>query len=127
MLGLKSVSRKHYFHPTQQYQDKLSLGERMADSPYLDDAFDAELRKMLQTFIEKNKDYGKGNILDTGEMGIIFRINDKINRLKNLQMSQKQPKNESIDDSWLDIAVYAIIAILLRSGKFKKLELNPKV
>lgn len=99
----------------------------MTDPQYLDEAFDEILREMLKTFIAKNKDYGKGNILDTGEMGIIFRINDKINRLKNLQMSQKQPNNESVDDSWLDIGVYAAIAILLRSGKFKKLELNPKV
>ena len=99
----------------------------MADKQYLDKAFEEILEEMLATFIAKNKDYGKGNILDTGEMGIIFRISDKINRLKNLQMNQKNPQNESVNDSWEDIAVYAVIALLLRSGKFKKLELDPKV
>lgn len=99
----------------------------MAKPQFLDQAFEAILKKMLLTFISKNKDYGKGNILDTGEMGIIFRINDKINRLKHLQTSQSQPQNEAIDDSWLDIAVYAVIAILLRQGKFKDLELDPEV
>lgn len=93
---------------------------------YLDQAFQEELEKMLETFIQKHKDYGKGNILDTGELGIIFRVNDKVNRLKNLLSKNQDPANESINDTWMDIAVYGIIALLLRNGKFKKLELDPK-
>lgn len=93
----------------------------------LDKAFDLICQEMLTTFIKKNKDYGKGNILDTGELGIIFRINDKLNRLKNLQSKSAQPENESIDETWLDIAVYAAIARLLRNGQFKKLELDQKL
>jgi len=94
---------------------------------YLDQAFDAVLQEMLATFIKKNKDYGKGNILDTRELGIIFRMNDKVNRLKNLLITNKKPENESIEETWLDLAVYAAIAITLKRGQFDKLELDPKV
>ena len=93
---------------------------------FLDDAFAEELEKMLVTFIKKNKDYGKGNILDNGELGIIFRINDKVRRIQNLLMKGDCPENESLEDNWQDIAVYGVIALLLRDGRFEKLELNPE-
>ena len=96
------------------------------DPQYLDQAFEVKLQEMLATFIKKHKDYGKGNILDTGELGVLFRINDKVNRLKNLMNTNSEPKNESINDTWLDIAVYAVIALLLRNKEFKKLKLDPK-
>jgi len=94
---------------------------------YLDEAFQQVCEEMLKTFIQKHKDYGKSNILDNGELGILFRSNDKLKRLQHLLMSGKPPQNESLDDNWMDIAVYAVIALLLRSGKFEKLSLNPKV
>lgn len=93
---------------------------------FLEEAFSLVTAKMLTTFIKKNKDYGKGNILDTGELGIIFRVNDKLRRLQNLQETNSTPENETIDDTWLDIAVYAVIAIILRKGWFKALELKEK-
>ena len=98
-----------------------------ADHKYLDDAFAQQCEELLRTFIRKHKDYGKDNILDTGELGIVFRVNDKLRRLQNIISASKKPKNESLDESWIDIAVYAVIAILLRNGQFKKLKLNPKV
>ncbi len=91
---------------------------------FLEDAFSAITCKMLKTFIKKNKDYGKGNILDTGELGIIFRVNDKIRRLQNLKQNENEPENESINETWLDIAVYAVIAIMYRKGWFQDLELK---
>ena len=96
----------------------------MKQPQFLDDAFSIICSQLLTTFIRKHKDYGKDNILDTGEMGIIFRVNDKVNRLKNLQKNNKEPENESIDETWIDIAVYAVIAILYRKGWFQKLDLK---
>jgi len=81
---------------------------------------------MLATFIKKHQDYGKGNILSIKELGIAFRTSEKVERLKNLLMDpNKTPSNESIDDSWLDIAVYAVIAKMYRKGWFQNLELKP--
>jgi len=92
----------------------------------LEEAFYEIAKEMEEVFVKKHKDYGKGNILDTGELGIAFRISDKLNRLKNLLAQNKCPDNESIDDSWTDIGVYAIIAIMYRRKWFQKLKLKEK-
>lgn len=74
--------------------------------------------KVAKILISKQHDYGKSNILDFGELGVIVRVNDKIARLKNLNSKGIIPKNESVDDTWLDIAGYAIIAMMLRDDSF---------
>jgi hypothetical protein len=92
----------------------------------LEEAFEEVCSEMREVFVQKHKDYGKRNILDTGEMGIAYRISDKLNRLKNLLLANKNPKNESIDDSWMDIGVYGVIALMFRRKWFQKLELRRK-
>jgi len=66
----------------------------------------------------KQQDYGSGNISAFGEFGVLVRLNDKIERLKNLN---KMPsvKNEAIDDTYLDISNYAVIAMLIRRNLWK--------
>lgn len=97
----------------------------MSQPKYLDEAFATVCEEMLQTFIRKHKDYGKGNILSIQELGIVFRESEKVERLKNLLMQAGQkPVNEPIDDTWMDIAVYAVIALMYRKGWFQELELE---
>lgn len=98
----------------------------MKNPKYLDEAFDEVTKELVETFKKKHKDYGKGNILDMGELGIAFRISEKFNRIKNLLMTGKKPVNEFIEDSWIDIGVYAVIAILLKRSWFKSLEMKEK-
>jgi len=98
----------------------------MNDPQFLDDAFKRVCQEMLAVFIRKHRDYGKGNILDTGELGIVFRISDKLNRLKHIYANNQKPENETIEESWIDIAVYSVIAILYIRGWFKKLKLKEK-
>lgn len=93
---------------------------------HLDEAFEQVSAELLATFLKKHKDYGKGNIISIKELGISFRISEKAERLKNLLMTPGEPENESIEDSWTDIGVYAIIGILYRRGWFEELEVNPK-
>jgi hypothetical protein len=92
----------------------------------LDGAFDLITDELLETFLKKHQDYGKGNILANGEIGIAMRISEKIERLKHLLLTNQAPSNESVDDSWHDIAVYAIIATLYRRGQFQELEVGRK-
>lgn len=92
----------------------------------LEEAFSLITQEMLEVFIKKHKDYGKGNILDTEELGIVFRESDKLNRLKNILTTGKKPKNEGVDDSWIDIGVYAVIALMYRKKWFQKLTLKNK-
>jgi hypothetical protein len=84
-------------------------------------------------FARKMMDYGLSNIslgstldnqedVDMSLTGIWLRINDKINRLKNLlkRKGRNYVENEPMIDSFLDIANYGIIAMLVMRGKWKK-------
>ena len=68
--------------------------------------------------VKKQRDYGSGNITDFGELGCLVRASDKINRIKNLTLSKKDPSNETLEDSWRDLANYSIIALMLRRNVF---------
>lgn len=54
--------------------------------------------------------------------GVWLRINDKINRLKNLlkRKGRNYVTDEPMIDSFLDIANYSFIAMLVMRGKWKK-------
>lgn len=94
------------------------------DPQTLNEAIEIVCEEFLHTFLKKHKDYGKGNVLSIKELGIAFRISEKGERLKNLLMKDGVPENESIEDTWTDIGVYAIIGILYRRGWFEKLEVS---
>lgn len=53
--------------------------------------------------------------------GIWLRCNDKINRLKNMlkRQGKNYVKDEPMIDSFIDIANYGIIAMLVLRGKWK--------
>ena len=73
--------------------------------------------------ISKQADYGPGNINNAhgGAInGLLVRIGDKFERLKNLFSSKKKPNHESIQDSFKDLANYAIIALMVERGVWPK-------
>lgn len=69
--------------------------------------------------INKQKDYGSGNITKFGERGVLVRASDKLERLINLLENDKEPKNERIADTWRDLRNYSQIALMLREGEFE--------
>ena len=70
--------------------------------------------------IKKQHDYGQDNILVFGEEGIMVRLSDKIHRLINLFKNRNsKPKNESVKDTFTDIAGYAIIGLMLQKDTFQ--------
>lgn len=91
----------------------------------LDQAFAEVNQELLDMFLKKHKDYGKGNILSVQELGIALRISEKIERIKHILMQGNKPNNESIEETWIDIGVYAVIAVLLRRGQFEALDVKP--
>ena len=93
-----------------------------ADPKTLDLAFAQVNDEVLKMFLKKHKDYGKGNIISIEELGISMRVLEKAERLKKLLLSNNAPVNESIEETWVDIATYAVIAILFRRGQFQDLE-----
>lgn len=67
----------------------------------------------------KQRDYGPGNISRHGTHGVVIRMWDKMERLSNLFTNKRRKAtNESIRDSFRDISNYAIIALMLESGKW---------
>ena len=79
---------------------------------------------LFEIFKKKQACYGKGNIAKFGELGVLVRANDKIERLINLIYKNTENKlpEETINDTWLDLADYALIALLVRSGAWKRIE-----
>jgi hypothetical protein len=83
-------------------------------------------------FCKKQMDYGPSNIamgtdLKTEEekrlskIGLIVRINDKIQRLINLVIkNNREAQNEPIIDAFKDLACYGIIAQIVQNGKWGK-------
>lgn len=74
-------------------------------------------KKLAETLISKRQDYGPGNIPRHGEFGVVVRADDKLSRLTNL-LQKDSVNNEAIEDSWDDLAGYAIIGGLVRRGKW---------
>lgn len=97
----------------------------MTNPQTLDQAFAEVNQELLDMFLKKHKDYGKGNILSVQELGIALRISEKIERIKHILMQGNKPNNESIEETWVDIGVYAVIAVLLRRGQFEALDVKP--
>lgn len=79
--------------------------------------------EQFETFKKKQASYGSGNIAAFGERGVLIRANDKLQRLINLIWKDKPNllNDESIDDTWGDLSIYATIARLVRAGKWPKL------
>ena len=88
--------------------------------------------EQYELFCRKQFNYGPDNIsmgstLEKEEdrklslQGLFFRINDKINRYKQMIMfGSKDAVGEALDDTFKDISVYGIIAQLVQSGKWGK-------
>ena len=82
-------------------------------------------------FCKKHRNYGTGNInvgtnLETDNdvklslTGLWFRLNDKIQRLKQLVvLGEPDTVGESIQDTFQDMSIYGIIAQLVQQKKFK--------
>lgn len=85
-------------------------------------AFKKITDKMFTTYQKKNKDYGSSfdELFDEfGMTSALLRLKDKYNRLKSITENGKiEVKDESVEDTLLDMANYAILTVLkLRTDK----------
>ena len=99
--------------------------------PELTNEYKKIMMNQYITFCKKHRNYGCGNInvgtnLETdGDVklaltGLWFRMNDKIQRLKQLViLGEPDTVGESIDDTFQDLSVYGIIAQIVKIKKFK--------
>ena len=71
--------------------------------------------------LSKHADYGPTNISRSpgGPInGLRVRIHDKTARINNLIDNSKDPKHESLRDSFIDLLNYSAIALLVLDGKW---------
>lgn len=69
--------------------------------------------EIAQLLERKHADYGDNNIAKFGTKGVLVRVNDKVERLINLTWeTDKEPNFESVEDTWRDIAGYAVLALI---------------
>ena len=97
----------------------------------------AMLKNLLEAeyklFIEKQYDYGPGNISvgqdlskpdgqHVAKTGLVFRIHDKVQRLINLIIKKhsEEAVNEPIADAWTDTSLYCKIAQIVDNGSWGK-------
>ena len=66
----------------------------------------------LDIIKKKNNDYGN-SYKDFGYVGILIRIIDKINRLKNLSNIDKYNINETYFDTLLDLHNYCVLSFII--------------
>ena len=98
-----------------------TLREEFVENLTYPEAFKRITDSMVDLFIKKNSDYGSSFASTWQKLGPISgitRIADKFNRLCNLVTNPngQQIKTESVEDTLLDLANYAVLALI----EFKK-------
>jgi len=113
-------------------QDVVSYMERTY--PEMTGEFKAIQREQYELFCKKQFDYGPSNvavgtILKTKEdirlslLGIFFRMNDKIERIKTILMRNTDitgVQDEPVIDSYSDVSNYGVMAQVVARGKWAK-------
>jgi len=112
---------------------KLTVKVFEKEYPELSKEFQKIQKEMYELFAQKHMDYGLNNITLGGDIlnskedkkfsltGLAIRLTDKISRLKNLLINGKNfVEGEGMEDTFIDIANYGIIGLLVGRNKWKK-------
>ena len=119
-----TVSYTDNVHPVVEQMEK--------EWPQMTAEFKRLQREQYELFLKKQHDYGPGNI-SVGTMlqtqdevhlaltGLWFRMNDKIQRLKTMLLSRRESAvDEPMEDAYLDVSNYGIMATIVKNGKWGK-------
>jgi len=119
-------------HLTYTYSNPEVVNQIELQYPEMTAEYKRIMMEGYETFCSKQSNYGPHNIsvgtnLETDDdkklslTGLWFRMNDKIQRLKQLVVLGKQDNvGEAIDDTYQDLSVYGVIAQLVSRGKWAK-------
>jgi hypothetical protein len=103
------------------------------DYPETTQTFKKIQREQYELFCRKQHDYGPKNVSVGTELrneteirvaltGLWFRMNDKIQRAKNMLLGEREAavKDEPLEDAFLDLANYGIMASIVKRDKWGK-------
>ena len=101
--------------------------------PEMTQEFKKIQREQYELFLHKQHDYGPGNIsvgtqlqteaeVKLSLQGLFFRMNDKIQRIKTLLLNggKQAVKDEPLEDAYLDVSNYGVMATIVSRGKWGK-------
>ena len=99
--------------------------------PTIYEGYTQIMAEQFELFAKKHIDYGMSNIsagtqlqndeeVEFALTGLWYRINDKVNRWKNLLINKVAANNEPLTDTYQDLTNYGIIAQLVERGMWKK-------
>ena len=119
--------------PRSESKDYDVIEQMEKEWPQMTAEFKKIQRDQYELFLHKQHDYGPGNIsvgtmLQTPEeiklslTGLWFRMNDKLQRVKTLLMNNRESavKDEPLEDAYLDVSNYGIMATIVGRGKWGK-------
>ena len=128
----ESKTKKKYVNHYENKKDNDIVTMMEKEWPQMTAEFRKLQREQYELFLHKQHDYGPGNIsvgtqLQTPEethlalTGLWFRMNDKIQRLKNMLISKRESAvDEPMEDAYLDVSNYGIMATIVKNGKWGK-------
>jgi len=129
----KVMSDREIMNAKQGVSSKLSIQVFEKEYPELSKEFKNIQKEMYTMFARKHMDYGLNNIALGGDIvnnsddkqfsltGLCIRLTDKISRLKNLLINGRSfVEGEGMQDTFIDIANYGIIGLLVGRNKWKK-------
>ena len=132
MLKAIKESNKKVTYETMN-EDKTIVQQMEEEWPQMTAEFRRLQREQYELFLHKQHDYGPGNIsvgttlkkpedVKLSLTGLWFRMNDKLQRVKTLLFSDKQSavKDEPLEDAYLDVSNYGIMATIVSRGKCGK-------
>tara|TARA_R100001463_G_scaffold129820_1_gene188853 strand:+ start:24 stop:494 length:471 start_codon:yes stop_codon:yes gene_type:complete len=129
-LGASLEKQAKHTNWEEEYMDVITHFEK--EYPELSSEFKLIQKEMYNMFARKHMDYGLNNIALGGDLtnaedkkfsltGLAIRLTDKISRLKNLLINGKNfVEGEGMEDTFIDIANYGIIGLLVGRDKWKK-------
>ena len=119
--------------PRSESRDYDVIEQMEKEWPEMTKEFKNIQRQQYELFLHKQHDYGPGNIsvgtqLQTPEeiklslTGLWFRMNDKLQRIKTLLLGDKlnAVTDEPLEDAYLDVSNYGIMATIVNRGKWGK-------
>jgi len=129
----KVMSDREIMDAKSGVSSKLTVKVFEKEYPELSKEFKQIQKEMYEMFAAKHMDYGLNNIALGGDIvnnsddkkfsltGLAIRLTDKISRLRNLMVNGRNyVKGEGMEDTFIDIANYGIIGLLVGRNKWKK-------
>ena len=133
MMAIKDAPTKVIDDVGQEYDPTDVVGYMENTYPEMTQEFRQIQKEQYELFLRKQHDYGPqnvavGSLLKTTEdiklslLGLWFRMNDKIERMKTLLLrnGNNVVEGEPVTDSFSDVSNYGVMAQVVARGKWAK-------